>query len=195
MSTSISHIRFFIIIISTLIIVSGCTSTRDSSNILSSAPSAVYFTTNEGDQYINDFEKTGALVVSSFDEVPIIFSEYPELQALYIGENNIHYLDKEWLQEMYREGVLIASINEPISVLADVLTIQANLPDIDFSLAPDGFIVMTAVKSFNEPTRGTEGYYVVSDYFANIEDAVQAISAVNTEGKDFYPPPSSLKES
>lgn len=194
MSTSISHIRFFIIIISTLIIVSGCTSTRDSSNILSSAPSAVYFTTNEGDQYINDFEKTGALVVSSFDEVPIIFSEYPELQALYIGENNIHYLDKEWLQEMYREGVLIASINEPISVLADVLTIQANLPDIDFSLAPDGFIVMTAVKSFNEPTRGTEGYYVVSDYFANIEDAVQAISAVNTEGKDFYPPPSSLKE-
>lgn len=194
MSTSISHIRFFIIIISTLIIVSGCTSTRDSSNILSSAPSAVYFTTNEGDQYINDFEKTGALVVSSFDEVPIIFSEYPELQALYIGENNIHYLDKEWLQEMYREGVLIASINEPISVLADVLTIQANLPDIDFSLAPDGFIVMTAVKSFNEPSRGTEGHYVVSDYFANIEDAVQAISAVNTEGKDFYPPPNSLKE-
>lgn len=187
MMTSISQLGLLTIIASSLILVSSCTSPSDFFNAL---PSAVYFTTNDDDKYVNDFEKLGALVATSFEELTTAFHEYPELQALYIGENSLDDLDMGWVKEMYKEGILIAAINEPTSVLGNVVSLHPDLPDIDFSYAPEGFIVVTAFQSLSGPT--SSGYYAVSDYFATIEDAVKAITR---KGEEFYPSPERVKES
>jgi hypothetical protein len=154
---------------------------------------AIYFTINDDDKHVNVFEKLGALVATSSEELTAAFDEYPELQVLYIGENSLNDLDKNWLEEVYREGVLIVAINEPASALGSAVNVRADLPDIDFSYAPEGFIVVTAFKSLSEPTAsGTRGYYAASDYFATVEDAVNAITH---EGEEFYLPPENVNES
>lgn len=184
MITPVSQLRLLIIIMSILVLISSCT---DSSDSFDTSPSAIYFSTTDNDKHVTVFEKLGALIVTSSEELTTAFNEYPELQALYIGENSLIDLDKGWVEKVYRSGILIVAINEPVSVLGNTVNLRADLPDIDFSYAPEGFIIVTAVQSLSEPTASsTKGYYAVSDYFATVEDAVNAITH---KGEEFHIPP------
>ncbi len=189
MITPVSQLRLLIIIVSILVLASGCTDSRDS---FDTSSSAIYFTTSDDDKHVSIFEKSGTLVATSSEELIAAFDEYPELHELYIGENSLNDLDKSWVEEVYRRGILIVAINEPISVLGNAVNLRVDLPDIDFSYAPEGFIVVTAFQSLNEPTvSGTRGYYAVSDYFATVEEAVNMITH---KGKEFHLPPERIKE-
>lgn len=137
-------------------------------------PVSVYFTTAENDPLVAEFAATGAAVLTSPPEVEETFAGNPDLTALYIGEGSLSQLDSDWLHELYLTGVWVVAINEPLSALNAAAKPFGgkNMADLDLSLTPEGFVVVTAAIA-GDP-RG-HNYYVLSEYFPNVAGAIEVM--------------------
>jgi hypothetical protein len=132
---------------------------------------AVYFAPNAEDDSLHGEEPPeDILVVRTTEELQEAFDQEPPPTMLYFQSGALDDVDRAWLKEHYRAGVMIIAINAPISELGARLEVYSEMEDIDMVSPPPGFTVFSAQQFLSG------GHWVLSDYFASFASAASALA-------------------
>jgi hypothetical protein len=123
-----------------------------------------------GDSLHGEATPEDILVVRTAEQLQAAFDQVPPPRMLYLQSGALDAVDRAWLNEHYRAGVMIIAINAPISELGARLEVYSEMEDIDMVSPPPGFMVFSAQQFLSGR------HWVLSDYFASFASAASALS-------------------